>query len=160
MAGVALLLCVMGIGTLFVLLDSLAPSESAYANAPAVKLPALSAGQFQFVDDPYSFENSPSRLMLVRRLDGSLKVWRVPIAGDAYRLPDFHWWQSDGPLCRQLAPDFRSGIVSCGDHDSSGWAFTQARWDLNGKNLTGQLDDMMEVRGQARSGYFYFSLTY
>lgn len=147
------LIGIAGIARLF--LSSLKPSERAYAEIPRVRLPVLGPGEFTYINDPTALDNWPSDLLLVRRRDGSLKVWIIPTRNGVHLLPDVHWWRQ-GNSCPRFEPDFQTGVIACIGSEFGEWANQAYRWDLNGKNINGQADDMQEIRGREDGGEFVF----
>jgi len=99
----ALLIGIAAVAQIF--LSSLNPSDRAYANVPRIRLPALKPEAFAYVSDPTALDNRPTELLLVRRRDASLKVWRIPTRDGIHFLPDIHWWR-EGIPCQRFEPDF------------------------------------------------------
>lgn len=136
---------------------SLSPSERSVAALPRVKVPTLLPGQFAFVDDPFATDQWPSRLMMLRQKTGELFVWSIPTYKGVMAMPDNHWWRADIP-CPSFGPDFSSEVIACSDpnlHSSRREAF---RWHLDGKNISGHVDDMPQVHGEERDGEFVYSM--
>ena len=141
-------LSLIGIGGVAkIFLSSLEPSDRAYAEIPRFYLPALKPEEFVYIKDPTALDNWPSDLLLVRRSDGSLKAWRIPTRNGIHLLPDLHWWREGAP-CSRFEPNFQSGMIECIESERGEWARKAYRWSLDGKNITGQADDMWEIRGR------------
>jgi hypothetical protein len=148
------LLIMLGVGGVaFLFLTSLNPSERAYAAIPHIRLPVLGPEQFAYIKDPTALDNWPSVLLIVRRRDASLGVWRIPTRDGNVQLPDIHWWRQ-GQTCPRFEPDFRSGVIGCVGGDLGEWGRHAYRWDLEGRNIGGQVDDMPAVRGREEGGEY------
>jgi hypothetical protein len=151
------MLCIGLIALSMVFFSTFRPSQAAFAKLPSVKIGTIPNGGHSFVDDPLSEERMPSRLMMVRKLDGQLRVFRVPFRNGQVGLPDIHWWQL-GELCSKFEPDFIKGDIACNSDKIRGWASENYRWTLDGKNIIGYVDDMQNVSGTEESGQFEFSM--
>jgi hypothetical protein len=150
----ALLVGIAVVGRMF--LSSLNPSDRAYAEIPRIRLPALKPEAFAYVRDPVGLDNQPTQLLLVRRRDASLKVWRISTKDGIHLLPDIHWWREGAP-CLRFEPNFQSGIIECIESEQGEWARQVYRWDLNGRNISGQVDDMWEIKGREDGDEFVFA---
>jgi len=137
-------------------LSSLNPSERAFAEIPRIRLPVLKPESFAYVRDPTALDNWPADLLLLRRRDASLSVWRVPTKDGVHLLPDIRWWRAGVP-CQRFEPDFRTGIIECIEPELGEWARKMYRWDLDGRNISGQADDMWEIRGREDGDEFVFA---
>jgi hypothetical protein len=153
------MLCIGLIALLLVFFSTFKPSEAAFAKLPIVNIQAVPNGGYSFVDDPLSEQRMPSRLMMVRKLDGQLRVFRVPFRDGQVGLPDIHWWQL-GELCSKFEPDFIKGDIACRSDNIRKWASENYRWTLDGKNIIGYVDNMETVHGTEQSGQFAFSMTH
>lgn len=148
------LLIMLGVGGVaFLFLTSLKPSERAFAAIPHIRLPVLEPEQFAYIKDPTSLDNWPSVLLIVRRQDASLSVWRIPTRDGNVQLPDIYWWRQ-GQTCPRFEPDFRTGVIGCMGADFGEWGRHAYRWDLDGKNISAQVDDMPAVRGREDGGEY------
>ena len=134
------------IGISATLASSFWPTARANAAIPSVQMPLLRAAEFIFVDEPGSAEPWQSQLLFVRNPDGHLHVWRIPVRNGVHRLPDIHWWKH-GQSCEQFRPDFAAGTIGCKDKSLGPWAQINYQWNLEGKNLRGQVDDLERVDG-------------
>lgn len=136
---------------------SLTPSEKSIAALPRIKVPAIQAGQFAFVEDPQSTSQWPSALLLFRQRNGELFVWVIPTKDGVVAMPDIHWWR--GYIkCPSFAPDISKEVISCSDPGLSAWWKENYRWRLDGKNINGVVDDMQRINGEERSGEFIYRM--
>lgn len=152
-----LMLCIALIALFIPFFSTFKPSEAAFAKLPRVNIESIPNGGFRFADDPLSEDRLPSRLLMIRNLDGQLRVFRVPFREGQIGLPDRHWWQQ-GSLCVKFEPDFVKGDIACRDKNQRQWASENYRWTLDGKNMIGFVDNMDIVKGTEESGYFAFSM--
>jgi hypothetical protein len=153
------MLCIGLIALSIPFFSTFKPSQAAFAKLPSVKIGTIPNGGHSFVDDPLSEDRIPTRLMMVRKLDGQLRVFKVPFRDGQVVLPDIHWWKQ-GLLCVKFEPDFAKGDISCSSGYSGKWASENYRWTMDGKNILGFVDDMDEVRGTEEAGQFAFSMTH
>ena len=130
---------------------SLAPTERAEAGLPRVAIPQLKPGEYAYVNDPGAYEDWPADLLFVRRQNGELDVWLVPRKDGTHAMPDYHWWRP-GLACETFTPDFRSNTIACRDSDISPWFREAYVWSLDGKNVSGQVTDMVKVEGYVQLG--------
>ena len=154
LASATVFLLMAGVGGVALLfLTSLNPSERAYAAIPHIHLPVLEPEQFAYITDPTALDSWPSVVLIVRRRDASLGVWSIPFQNGDVQLPDIHW-SRQGYACPRFEPDFRAGMISCIGADFGEWWRDAYRWDLHGKNISGQVDDMPAMRGREEGGEF------
>jgi hypothetical protein len=151
------ILCIGLIALCIPFFSTFKPSEAAFAKLPRVNTESISDGGFRFADDPLSEDRFPSRLLMIRKLDSQLRVFRVPFRDGQVGLPDRHWWQQ-GRLCTKFEPDFVKGDIACRDKDQRQWVSENYRWSLDGKNMIGYVDNMDAVKGTEESGQFAFSM--
>lgn len=159
LASMLIALTLFGMGVIgYVAHASLQPSEQAKANRPRVVLPALEPAQFAYIADPMAADNWPSHLLVVRKPDGDLRVWRMPLRNGLHSLPDVHWWQQ-GPTCQRFEPDFTTGTIACRDANLGSWGSEPYRWNLDGKNLglSRHVDDMDTVEGALSADEYVFA---
>lgn len=125
--------------------QSLGPSEAAMANRPTIHLPRLAPGEFRYIRDPLATAEWPSDLLVLRKPDGHVRVFRIPLLKGLHALPDVHWWKA-GWGCKQFVPDFQAGVVACFDPDASHWVRGLA-WSLDGQFLgqSPRMDDMVNA---------------
>lgn len=152
-----LMLCIGLIALSIPFFSTFKPSEAAFAKLPRVNIESIPNGGFRFADDPLSEDRLPSRLLMIRKLDGQLRVFKVPFREGQVGLPDIHWWQV-GRLCPKFEPDFAKGDIACRSAPIGQWASENYRWTLDGKNKIGFVDNMDIVKGTEESGYFAFSM--
>ncbi|MBV1775374.1 hypothetical protein KSF73_06560 [Burkholderiaceae bacterium DAT-1] len=145
------LIALAGVISLFA--SSLKPSENAYATLARVSIANLQPESFAYVPDPAALDHRPADLLLIKRKDGSLSVWRVPVRDGLHVMPDIHWWRP-GPVCKRFEPDFGAGTIECKDNDLDAWQRQTYRWRLDGKHETGQVDDMWAVNGEVAGSDF------
>jgi len=138
-------------------LSSFSPSERSVSELPSVKLPDLLPGQFTFIEDPLATNQWPSKLMLLRQMNGELFVWSIPTRNGVIAMPDIHWWRP-GKLCPSFAPDFSTGAIACADPTFSAWEREHLRWRLDGKSISGVIEEMPRIQGQERSGEFVYGM--
>ena len=148
------LLSMLGIaGVVQMFWSSLGPSEKAYADIPRFRVPGLKPDEFAYIKDPTALDNWPADLLLLRRHDGSLKVWRIPTRNGVHLLPDIHWWQV-GNACPRFEPNIQSGVIECVGLDLGEWGRKNYRWNLDGKNIAGLVDDLWEIKGREDGNEF------
>lgn len=123
---------------------SMYPTPKAYADRPRVKIPELRPGQYAFVHSPRWRSED---WLFVRRPDGQLNVWRIPVRDGAHLMPDCYWWRAYTP-CEQFAPQFEKGVIVCSAKMPE-WAAETYVWSLDGKALHPQacVPDMEPVIG-------------
>jgi hypothetical protein len=137
-------------------LFSLRPSAKAYAELPRVALPPLAPNSYAYVEDPLASPQLPSAILVVKRGDGTLNLWWVPTAEGGHRLPERHWDNNWGYICRDLSPDFVSETIYCKDSDVPDWIGHHHRWSLDGEALSGErrIPDMEPIPGVRKFGDF------
>jgi hypothetical protein len=151
------MLCIGLIALSIPFFSTFKPSQAAFAKLPSVKIGTIPNGGHSFVDDPLSEDRIPTRLMMVRKLDGQLRVFKVPFRDGQVVLPDIHWWKG-GRSCAKFEPDYVKGDIACRDSDQHTWSIESYRWTLDGNNLSGFIDNMDLVRGTEESGLFVFPM--
>lgn len=133
--------------------QSLWPSARTDAELPRIPISSLTTNSYRFAPDPLSIKEQESQIFFVRTSSEKLYAWYVPQRDGIKRLPDGHWWKH-GYACNDLRPDFKQGIIHCGDDGLPQWAALRYRWSLDGKSLSDQVPDMEPVPGTEESGYF------
>jgi hypothetical protein len=150
--GICLVIALAAIATPFAL--SLLPSERTLADLPRIHIPELKPGEFIFTSDPTELTNWPSVLLILRQPNGRLMVWRIPKQDGAYAMPDTHWWRP-GYKCMKFEPNFIENTISCRDSKLDPWFKDAFRWSLDGKNLSGEVDNMPVAKGTEDHGDYF-----
>jgi hypothetical protein len=125
-------------------------SERPSTESTLVEMPKLGRSEYAFVNEPGSPQDSPTQVLFVRRPDGQVDAWRVPGRNGLVQLPDVRGWRQ-GPLCQRFAPDFTKGRIGCWDGSLGESTGKYYEWDLDGKNVIGQIDDMRRAQGYAQA---------
>lgn len=160
-AVIAVILLGVGfVATPFVL--SLNPSQKAYADLPSIDLSLLEEGQYKVLNHPAMAEFSSGlgwAVLIYRKQNGQLRVWRLPRRNGAILMPDLTWRRAMYE-CREFGPTMVNGQIDetlpiqCHDKDVDEWWADRWQWDIEGRNLSGQVDDMEAVVGVEEAGYF------
>ena len=142
---------------------SLSPSAEAVANLPHVDISMVAPGTIVLLKHPKPFalwNGYTNSVLVYRRIDASVVAWEVPAKDGAVGLPDLRWWR---PIyaCENFGPVYRDGLVDeskpleCHDLKMpSEWWAEQWRWNTEGKNLLGMVDDMPRAEGTIHGKYF------
>lgn len=105
-----------------------------------VVAPKLMPAEFAFVNDPNAPEHSPAQFMIVRKTNGQTDVWRLQGKDGVVQMPEVRGRYVGRP-CQRFAPDFIMGRIACRD-SSLGEAARYFEWDMDGRNVIGQADDL------------------
>ncbi len=141
---------------------SLNPSKRVDASLPRIKVSSLEPGKSMLVNHPQlpgSYSKTFWSILFVRKHDGELKAWKVLTKDSAVLMPDLHWWRPFVP-CKHFGPTEKDGRIDetapiqCHDEPITEWWSKVWRWDIDGKNLSGQADDMESAKGVVEDGYF------
>jgi hypothetical protein len=124
----------------------------AYAELPRFTLPPLEPGSYIYVTHPWSSPSWPETILVVKRTDGRLNLWRIATVDGHYLMPDRSWWRIGG-MCRDLSPDFAAETISCKDPDAPR-KFDHYVWSLDGQRRTDAwwVPDLMPIRGKQELG--------
>jgi hypothetical protein len=101
------------------------------------------------------------QVFVYRKLDGTLKVWRVPTKNDSVGMPDLHWWR---PMleCENFGPTKVNGMVDetlpikCHDKETSEFWGTEWQWTIEGENMGKRVEDMDFVSGSVEGEFYVF----
>ena len=139
----------------YALARSLVPTARAEAELPRVRLPALSARQFAFVEHPRPALAAKTDLLFLRTSDGELRVFEIPTVNGKHTMPDRAWWRP-GHLCKKFEPNFNKMEFQCNDPEANPWVQKTFRWSLSGKTLAPQtVEDMVVVPGRTEAGGYF-----
>ena len=143
----------------FVFVQSLAPSEKAAANRPSIRLPLLQPEQFALIDNPHANTQWPSKYLVLRLADNSIRIFELPLKNGQTTLPDKQWWRP-GPPCNRFEPNFKTQQFACNDETTPSWFRNEQRWTLQGKSLNPTIfDDMLLITGVEKAGEFVIDPT-
>lgn len=85
-------LMVIGFGALSIpFASALNPNAKALANLPSVPVPILPRNSFAYVDGLFGAKPWQYRILFVRRSNGHLDAWRVPLVNGRSMMPDPGW---------------------------------------------------------------------
>lgn len=143
--------------------SSMSPSEKVYADLPRINITDLKVGGYKIVKHPAAATWGRSgigySIFIYRLQNGELKAWSVPSRKSAILMPDLHWWRPMYPcenfgLSASGSDSNKEVSMQCNDSDTPEWWTDKWKWSIDGKNYSGQVDDMEPVRGAEKSGYF------
>ena len=98
----------------------------------------------QLCDSGYGF-------LTYRDSVGKFHAFFVPTWNRTVLLPASSWGQHEYQ-CKNFGPEFIDGeildssVIKCHDKDSPPWGKVHWQWDSKGKNLHGDVPDMIKVR--------------
>ncbi len=142
---------------------ALQPSQRVNATLLRIDLSALPAGQWQrevWQPSGAGPRQAGQDLVLYRKHDGTLRIWLLPTKQGATAMPDIHWWNSALYWCKAFGPSLRAGVVDeqaairCHDPETPEWWRRHWQWDVDGKSLTGNVDDLPSMNGVIEGHYF------
>lgn len=156
--------CVITVGVILAMtpfVSSLKPSARADAQLKRFEMSRLEVEDLSILSGPSLgevFDGYEIKLLGYRSSDGSLKVWQVPAKNGDVGMPDLHWCRPIHSCSRLSVIDIGKGAtISCVDEDIPDWWAKEWRWDLNGVNLGGMVDDLVEATGVVENGYFVYA---
>lgn len=147
-------------------IGSLKPSARAEAALPRIDISGIEQGTFSILPHPAlgdAVREFRWSLFVLRRNDGSVRVWDVPTKDGSVGMPDRYWWlpfyacTRFGPAMVQGRVDEES-LLECRDPEApGGWWAHAWRWDLNGKCIGATCaEDMQVTLGIVEGRYFVY----
>ena len=152
----------LGIGLfLFPFFSSLSPENNARSSAslPKIDVSKMKVGEILFhpyQEDEYNDFNLS--ILLYKQVSGNFIAFSIPTKnGNQVGMPDLKWWKPFY-LCKNFGTEeSNNGLVfKCLDQDlPSEWWAKKWQWDINGKSLDNDIDNMDLIRGMVKDGYFF-----
>lgn len=119
----------------------------------------IKAGSYRFIPDLYGkAPNSDSRsLLFMRKADGSLRAWYVPIRERSPAAPDEDWL-TPGQACEPFVVDAEREDIECTITDVEQNQSIHLRWSWDGESFGPFAPDMKPVPGKEENGKFLFDI--
>lgn len=120
---------------------------------PAVATAHIAPGTLALGRDPYSLPPRESAILFVRRPDGRLDAWFLPVRDGLPRLPvDADW--NPGLACARFSADFARGLIRCDDTALDAELRARYQWGLDGRRRTDFVPHLLRVPGTEEAGSF------
>ncbi len=143
---------------------SLKPNLKAEALLPRIDLSDLVPGKYVIQKHPAygnSYNGYQWGVLMYFKNDGTFKIWDVPIGNGGVGMPDMHWYR---PMfsCKDFGPSLTNGLIDesmplkCHDDDIYEWWKPHLVWDIDGKNIKGEVDNLKPTRGHIEGNNFVF----
>lgn len=159
-------LCLTGLGFLTLLfVGSLKPSARAKNSLITLNISELARGDYLAVNNGHYGPDKDGygvSLMIYRSRKNQIFAWSIPTRNGLYLMPDITW---NKPFyeCRDFGPTRVNGQideskpVQCHDlgQDQQFWQKVW-QWDLSGKNISRQAEDLRLSKGTVRGGFFVY----
>ncbi|WP_428634507.1 hypothetical protein [Sedimenticola sp.] len=149
------LLALIGLGfTSIPFIGSMKVNAHALANRPHYRIDDLMPGDYKILPDRPGSRRGMA-LLFYRSSESSVSVWGLPVYEDKFLLPDYSWWRW-GHLCEDFRLDLERSLFRCFDQSIEDYERGQQewRWDLSGKNLGVQTEDLIAIPGDTTRKYF------
>lgn len=141
---------------------SLKPNARADAALFTVDTTKMESGTYKIVRHPLiaeSYSGFAWSVLLIKMNNNSSAAWLVPTRNGSVLMPDIHWWR---PMfeCHDFGPTIINGkvdvssVFECHDKDVPEWWADKWRWDSNGRNYSGQIDNMKPAVGVVEGGFY------
>lgn len=139
---------------------ALTPSAQAEANLPRFDISGLRNGSYKiFLNEsfPKTHNDFSWHVMVVKKPDGNIVAFDIPMKEGKVGFPDFHWWRPAW-LCEDFYPKQTAGqgfTFKCRDNknEENAW-LSEYEWDSEGKNIQGGVSDMLKANGVIEDNKF------
>lgn len=138
---------------------SLGPNAKGEAALPIIEVGNIRSGETLLVEHPnfgVMYGDYRWSILFYRHQNGELSAWDVVSEHGNLIMPDWHWWRPSGQKCHNFSPYADANghfLYQCHDKPEYPW-YSKLQWDLNGKNVSGGIADMLATTGQLEDDRF------